>query len=293
MAENRTIICENANGNKMAFDERGFNPFLLVKATGIYDVSNNIHMSNNTMIDGAEYQGTVMQARNIVLVLKDVVNFAQNRDEISVLFAKDSIGKLTVKDEGHERQIEYYVESITSTATPDVRLTTISLMCPNPFFYDTSDTSVLIANIVSVFEFPHAFLEAGEEFSYISDERIKIIENDTAENNVGLTIIFTCSGIVKNPVITKVETMEKLSVGDEEKPFEVLTGDGLVFTTTTGNKNVRLTRDGVTTDINEYLTYDSRFFQLSRGKNTFGYGAEENPDYLSIVIAYRYKYARA
>lgn len=293
MAGERIIKCKNSDGIEMTFTERAFNPFLLAKANGIYDADNVVSMTNNTTIDGSVYQGSVTNARNIVLVLKDISDFADNRDLLDVLFAKGILGIMTVYDNEHIREIEYYTESITSTATPSARLTTVSLICPNPYFYDPFDTSVYISDVMQNFEWPHNFLEQGEEFSYINEGRIKTVVNDTAENNVGLTIAITTRGTITNPSITKIQTQETLALGYTGKTFTLYDGDVLVFTTKTGNKNVSWTHNGVTQDVNEYLTDDSEFFQLMRGENTFGYMAESHPEYMTIHITYRFKYQRA
>ena len=293
MAADRIITCTNAKGYSMSFTEQGFTPFLLAKANGIYDAENTIFSTNNTMLDGAEYQGSVMATRNITLILKDKKPFADNRDKISVLFDKSSLGTLTVGDEGHKRSIEYYVESITSTATPEVRYTTISLLCPNPHFYDPYYTRAYIANMQSNFEFPHEFKTEGEEFSYINNDMIKTITNNSAEDNIGLTIIITTTLSVVNPSITKIESNETIQIGTENKPITLHVGDKLIISTIVGSKNVSFIHDGVETDINEYLSDDSVFFSLSRGDNNFGINADSGKDYMIAEIIYKYSYARA
>ena len=287
MAE-RVIKCKNADGVTMTFTERGFEPYLLVKASGIYDVNNTIYQSNNTMMDGAEYQGSVMQPRNIVLTLKEIDDFADNRDQISVLFDKGAPGTLTVLEEDHERQIEYYVESISTTATPNVRLTTVSLICPDPYFYDPYETVRYILDIQPHFEWPHNFLAEGEEFSFVNDALIGAIDNETADDHVGLTLILTALGTVVNPSIHKIQTNEKLKINKT-----IAFGDQVIFTTTVGSKNVMMIHNGVIEEINHLLTDDSVFFQLTRGLNEFGVDADSGKSYLSAKISCRYKYLRA
>ena len=48
-----------------------FSPFLLEDCDGIYTVKNTVTTSENTMTDGATYQGSTTQMRNIVLTLRD------------------------------------------------------------------------------------------------------------------------------------------------------------------------------------------------------------------------------
>ena len=169
----------------------------------------------------------------------------------------------------------------------------VSLICPDPFFYDINSSDESMASWVSAFEFPFESTAEGFEFGYQSNERIKSIQNDIAEDNIGVTITITCMGAVLNPSITHIETGDRISIGHANKPFEISTGDVVVITTATGNKHVTLTHNGVTSEVNHYLTEDSVFVQLMRGSNSFGFNADQGLNNLSISISYTFKYARA
>ena len=45
--------------------------------------------------------------------------------------------------------------------------------------------------------------------------------------------------------------------------------------------------------INEYLTEDSKFLQITRGNNSFGYEAESGVENIIITIEYKRKYEGA
>jgi len=291
---NREITCLNTKYNKeLTFTERKFDPFLLVKANGIYDVSNNISKSNNVVIAGATYLGSVMEARNIVLTIKDIDNYEQNRELVDQVFQNGVLGILTVKDGEHIRNIEYYTESIESTATVGKRLTTISLICPDPYFYDPNENVVNIATMTPHFEWPHEFVAEGEEFSFQNPSRTGVIENETAEENTGMTMVVTVTDTVKNPQIVKIQTQEFLQMGEDGHDFYLYRGDVLTITTHTGNKNILLTRNGETSGANHHMTADSVFFQLSRGTNTIGYNADEGRNAIMIQVSYRNRFVRA
>ena len=70
-------------------------------------------------------------------------------------------------------------------------------------------------------------------------------------------------------------------------------GDVLTITTADNDKHVYLTHDGVTTEVNEYLTEDSVFIQLMRGDNDIGYSADAGEDNMVVEITYRLKYRSA
>jgi len=294
MAADRIIRCTNKDGVSMRFTERDLTPFILVSADGIYDAINNVHVSENTMIDGAQYQGSTAKFRNIVLTLKDDGNFPEDRNSLNQLFKDNEVGLLEISENGQNvRVIDYYVESMKSTGTFGVRYHTISLICPDPFFYDPNDTTVYMASWVSNFEFEFEDEGEGFEFGYQSAERIQNIVNDYAEDNIGMTIRISCSGAVVNPSIIRVESDTHITVGSTAKPLETQVGDVVTITTGTGNKHVYLTREGTTTEINEYLTEDSDFIQLMRGNNNIGYSADSGEEYMTVGISYRFKHARA
>ena len=294
MASNRIIRCINEDGFFLDFTERGFGPFLLTDADGLYESKNTVYVSENSMIDGATYQGSVAKYRDIELTLTDIGDYVANRNALNRLFKEKSKGTLIFwEGDASPRKIDYYVEKFNSSGEDPFREHEISLICPDPFFYDIDGSEEAMASWVSAFTFPFSSTSAGFVFGYQSNEKIKTIQNDIAEDNIGVTITITCMGNVTNPSITHIETGDRISIGHAGKPFEIVTGDVVTITTATGNKHVTLTHDGQTSEVNHYLTEDSIFVQLMRGSNSFGFNADSGLNNMSISIAYTFKYARA
>lgn len=294
MAADRTITCTNEDGFGITFTEKEFAPFLLAGVDGVYDAINTVYVSENSMIDGAIFQGSVTKYRNIVIRLIDTGPFPENRDLLNRLFKEKTRGELVFSEGDFEpRKIGYYVESFNSTAEPQKRFHEISLICPDPFFYSMIDETVDMASWLPAFEFEKEFTESGFEFGYRSPERIKTITNKYAEDNIGMTITLTSSGTVTNPSVTLIQANESIELGYASKPFNMTAGDTVIITTESGNKHVRLIRNGVTQEVNQYLTEDSTFIQLMRGENSIGFAAESGEINLSVSISYRLKYARA
>ena len=290
---NRSITCSNDDGVSITFAERGLTPFLLVKAEGCYEASNEVTISQNTMADGGTYQGSVAKVRNIVLTLKDISNHVYNRNLLEALFKSRNPGTMVFREDENERKITYYVESVNSTGEYGARIYTVSLLCPDPFFYAMNDMNVLLAAWIENFEFEHEFLAAGEEFGYRSAERSKNIRNENAENGIGMVITLTATGAVTNPQVVRVESNEAIKVGSSGNSFSMQAGDVLTITTSDNDKHVYLKRNGVITEVNQYITEDSVFIQLMRGNNNIGYTADSGEDALAVRISYRLKFAGA
>lgn len=279
----------------MTFSNDGFTPFLLAHVDGLYEHQNNVTISENTMIDGGTYQSSVAMIRNIVITIiarpNDFYNM-YDRNALYVLFAQGKKGTLTYTENGVSREIDYYVESVIRD-TKEKRPIIVSLLCPDPFFYDTEYTEVQIANWEADFEFEHEFISSGEQLGHRSEVLSQEIINDSASDNIGLEITIESTGAVTNPTITRVESGEHITIGSSGNPFVMGVGDTVTITTGTGNKHIYLTRNGVTEEINGYMTEDSTFFQIMRGVNTIGYSADSGQPNLIISIKYRFKYEGA
>lgn len=296
----RQITCTNKkNNHSMTFTEDGFHPFLLASVSGIYDSNNEVEMQDNTIIDGATYQGTTIQRRNIVLSLladpqtDDTFIYNQaDRDDLRTLFQKGVEGELVYTENGVSRKINYYTESITR-APRGSRLFTISLLCDHPKFTDMEEQSHSMGSYAGLFEFDHEFPEGGEELEIRMDASSVNIINDTSADNIGLTIIIEALGEVTNPELYHLEQNKFIIVGDAYHTLTLGIGDILTITTGIGNKHIRLTHNGTTTEVNSYLTDDSDFFQLQNGENHISYGASTGRDNMSVTVRYAAEYEGA
>ena len=290
----RKVTCTNADGVSVEFTEDLSSPFILMSISGVYTVDNTVSMTDNTMINGATYQGSVAKKRNIVLYIKDMYDFYDHRNLLNEVFKQNERGKLVIEDEGVKRAIGYYVESVNGNKIkPHIHYHTISLMCDDPFFTTVHPNNIYIAEWVPGFEWPHNFLSKKETFGYRSQVRMRTIENVDAIEDVGLDIIITCTNTIQNPMLAVIERNQRIHIGDEEHPFTMGRGDILEITTGEGNKHVYLTHDGVKQEMNYLMTEDSDFIQLRRGTNSIGYDAEAGAQYMVIRIRYNMQYARA
>lgn len=287
----REIICINEDNVSTLLTDR-FLPWLLQSAEGLYEVSNTVTRSPNTMTDGSTYQGSVTAERNIVLIMRDRPDsdHKANRELLYSIFKPKSEGTFIYTENGVTRSIRYYVEKIYIDSEKRSRSATISLICPDPFFTAMEDTVVKMAGWSAMFEWQHEFIDGGEELGARNNERLKAIDNSSAADNIGVTITIDAQGPVTNPTIYHVEQETEIALGTENNPLYLVTGDKLIITTHTNNKHVYLIHEGVKTEINEYLTEESEFIQLQHGINTFGYGASAGVAYVSVTISYRYQY---
>ena len=242
------------------------------------------------MVDGSTYQGSTTKQRNIVITAQMESDYQKNRDLLYKCFKPKSTGLFTYMEGDETRVIDYKVEEIDIDEKGVVRNFTISLLCPDPFFRDLEDLSVSMASWTGLFEWEHEFLDEKEPFAERTAEVLKEIENDSAADNIGITVTLEAEGPVINPAVYHAESGEFIKIGNEVRSFSINAGDVVIITTETNNKAVYLVRDGVRQEINEYLDEDSDFIQLQHGTNTIRYTADAGEDYMNVTISYRFRY---
>lgn len=295
---NRIITCKRGS-MEISFGEKPYSSYFLTDADGLYGSEADVNVSENAFDDGGIYQSSKIKKRNIVLIIQDrgSDDHIAVRDALLNLFLPKLKGQLTIKetdgDSESEKVIDYYAEKVLSDGLNSSRTFTFSLICPDPYFYDPYDKYVQMANYAALFTFQHNFISAGEEFGSRSKEKSKNIQNNTGADAVGLTIDFAINGAVTNPSVTRVESGETIKIGTDTKPLSLVYGDVLTVTTGSGNKHIYLTRSGVRSEINQYLSDDSSFFELHQGSNTIGYDADSGVGNIEITVSYRMRYTHA
>lgn len=294
MISMRRITCTNITDDvSVTFGDR-FSPFLLQDVEGIYSIDVNINSTDNSMFDGSTIIGTFIRPRNIVLTIADRENYGKHRNLIYLLFKPKTKGVFVYEevdeDFNEKREIEYCVEKIEQDSTGHVRQIVVSLLCADPFFRAIEDTLVTMSGWESMFEFPHYYIKEGEELAVRVTKQLVEIQNDSSADGIGLTITMTTNQPVINPRMYHVESDSFIQLGDDNNEFNMQIGDQVIFTTENNNKNAYLIRDGVKTIINEHISDDSEYIQLTHGTNHLRYSAKEGEEHLLVNVTFRMKY---
>lgn len=258
---------------------------------GIYAFEGEVMTSPYSQTSGDRYKATRAPRRNIVVQGIIYNNFWTNRQLMYRVFRLGSVGRFRYSEAGRaDRYADYYVEHIEIDQDAYRGEYQISLICPDPFFYDAAPQNVDLASWVSDFEFIHEFDEDGEELGHRETSMIKEIENLNGVDGIGLKIVFSANGNVTNPYVYLYETGEEIRIGTAANPYTMTSSKRVEVETTTGKKNIVEIENNVETRINEYLDPDSVFFQLRAGINTVGYNADSGVENLNVHIEYKMRY---
>lgn len=262
-----TLSAENAKGERLALTG---NPAYSVTAVdGLYPPTSTINRSTVATMDGARFNSSRVNERNIVIELYIESPAEDNRINLYKYFKTKQYVKLYYSNGTRDVYIDGYVESMQIEYFEIKQKAQISVICPFPYFRSTAESVVDFLSVTSLFEFPFSIPAEGVEFSTLSlgAEKTIINNGDVAS---GIQIILTSTGLVLNPQIYNSGTHEFFKLD-----FEMDAGDEIIINTEPGNKSVKLLRDGVYTNIINKMQIGSKWLQLEPGDNLFIYEADE------------------
>lgn len=252
-------------------------------------VLNEISSSKNTYMDGVNVNATTVNERELILTGKII---SSNKSEVESIrrkllstFTPKGKGKLYFKE--NENSKEYLIETIVSSApvflSVDFNVTefVIELIAPDPYWRDTYEGKVNIANIQGKFSFPLNLP------TLMGTKKPNLIVNCANNGDVptGLRIEFTALSQVVNPSLFNINTREYIKVN-----ITLNSGDKIVINTNQGRKSVVVIANNIETKILHLLDFNSTFLQVEKGDNLFRYDAEVGIERLTCNLYYSPKY---
>ena len=299
MIHSITVTNYRGDSLKMELTRPQDSGFIIEKVTGLGPGKANINTSEVSTNDGAIYNSARVPSRNIVISVKYLFKetIEEARQTSYKYFPLKRKVTLLIETDNRMAEIEGYVESNEPDIFSQEEGSDISIICPNPFFYDAlSTTETSFSGIVPAFEFPfsnESLTEPLLEFSVIEDVTDRVIDYK-GDAEVGVTISIQARGEAGDITIYNVDTAETMVVYNNL--IESLTGSGIVdgdeiiICTVRGQKSAKLIRQGKTTNILNCIGRDADWFQLAQGPNTFAYDAVTGRNNLRVVITNRIIY---
>lgn len=279
------------NNNNKSIELGNAAPFLILKVDGLGSPQNEIHTQKSPYQDGVTVTGSTLEPRNIVIEGKIIdrnrVNGQAYRNILLSTFNPKLNGKLIIDLGNTQRQIDCKVEQapyFPGESGRNYQDFSISLICPNPFWQDLSQSKAEIAIWRGAFEFPLEILEEGIEMGYREPSLIVNVFNQ-GDVPCGLKVQFKALATVTNPSLFNVNTREYFKINKVIEAGEVIT-----VTTHFQNKRVELNRNGEISNAFNWIDLESTFLQLDIGDNLLRYDADDGLDNLEVSIWYTPQY---
>lgn len=287
-SKTKKIICRNSYGYRLEF---GYSfPFYLDSYSGIHNYDGNVATIKSAFGVGVSYIGTSVNSRsiNLVIAFKDGSDLVTRKQQIYNVFPLKDHGTLYYYEADIERKINYYVENVTLTRKANYIYATINLLCPSPYFMDSTETIATLQNWDKLLTFPLEIPDGtGIEFGSKNDSTSIEIENNS-HIAYGLTITFIANGTVVNPSLRNTRTNEIMTLN-----YTLELGEQIVVNTYNNEKSItHIDSEGNETNITNSLVFGTKFLQAPNGVNKYVTSATSGSSDLDCSISY-YNYYEA
>lgn len=292
----KSVIATNYLGEsiKMGIGDPDESGLLISSIDGLGPGESEISTTELAATDGAVYNSSRIVSRNIVIniLFKGNPTIEDSRHLTYRVFPLKRAINLIVVTDNRALQIDGYVESNDPSIFEQQEGTSISIICPNPFFYSLSEDHILFSGIEPMFEFPFCNDSLTEKlliFSEIRDryENVVYYEGD-AETGVIINIHFL--GPATKISIYNMITGDTMTINTDKLATivgsPIQSADDLVISTITGSKRITFWRNGKSYNVLNCLERDSDWLKLDVGRNILVYVAETGSRNLQFNIEY-------
>ena len=265
-----------------------FNPeesgFIIKNIEGLGPVKANINFKELATNDGSIDNSARLSSRNIVMSLQfmESPTIEETRLKSYKYFPIKRNIKFLIETDSRICETIGRVETNVPTIFSNAEGCQISILCPNPYFYSAGENGTnqtIFYGTEPLFEFPFSNESLTEdliEFGSIENRTEGTIYYD-GDAEIGITIQIHAVGEAEGLVIYNTKTREIMRINDDKLKSlmgsGIQAGDEITITTSRGEKGIYMLRNGVTTNILNSLEKPIKWFQLSKGDNTFAYTA--------------------
>ena len=265
-----------------------FNPeesgFIIKSIEGLGPVKANINFKELATNDGAIDNSARLSSRNIVMSLQfmESPTIEETRLKSYKYFPIKRNIKFLIETDSRICETIGRVETNVPTIFSNAEGCQISILCSNPYFYSAGENGTnqtIFYGTEPLFEFPFSNESLTKDlidFGSIENRKEWTIYYD-GDAEIGITIQIHAVGEAEGLVIYNTKTREIMRINDDKLKSlmgsGIQAGDEITITTSRGEKGIYMLRSGVTTNILNSLEKPIKWFQLSKGDNTFAYTA--------------------
>lgn len=252
-----------------------------VDLLGLKATVNKDRLSN---ADGSIYNSSYVADRLVQVIIEPTFPVEENRQRIYKYFKAKKPVTLRFSNGNRDVKMIGYVNEIDGSLFEMKQKMIVNMECLNPYFQDLKQTIISMSQIVDMFEFPFSTEEEGIVFSEMDKTQTTLVFN-AGDIETGMIIELMASGKVVNPVVYNSITRESIGL-----QITMESGDIIRIYTEKKNRKIELIRDGITSNIINYLMKNPDWLQLESGDNVFTYRADSGEELMFVKFIYTNQY---
>lgn len=272
---------------------------IVEKVEGLGYPKTSMNTTNYATFDGSVYSSSRVDMRSIILTLAPISKPTTVEDSRRLIYEFFPIKQkitIVVDTDSRTAQIEGYVETNEADIFTSHETCTITVICPDPYFYEQRLDEVIFSGVVPLFEFPFSNESLHDDMlamsDLVNDRRVTI--DYKGDSEIGMITTIHALGKYTGITLYNSETKKQFIIDTNKieartgKPIDK--GDDIIISSYSGNKYVRLFRNGTYTNMLWAIDKKSDWLTLTSGKNTFGFFVTTGQRNIEIVFTYRNAY---
>lgn len=272
---------------------------LVASVEGLGPPHSSINIDKISSYDGSRFRSARVESRNIVIRLRLMWNplIEDARHETYRYFPLKEKIKIEVETDYRTLYTYGFVEYNDPNIFSETEECTISVVCPDPYFYQSGiPNTVIFSGVEPMFEFPFEN-DPPTENKLIMSEQLpyyaKTVEY-LGDVSTGVRMKIHALGEVGDISIYKSESREKMTIVTSK--IEKITGkkisahDTIIISTIRGDRYVKLQRDGELINVVSCLDKHSDWIKMDVGLNTISYEATEGSHRINFELEYNDAY---
>lgn len=271
---------------------------LIEDMDGLGPAKANINFTELATSDGAIDNSARLTTREITLSLQPLgkPSVEDSRLLIYKMFPSKQMIKFQIKTDNRECYTMGRVESVEPKIFSDKETVSITILCPDCYFYALHGDSIVFRGVEPKFKFPfsnNSLTEKKIKFGdLLFDKERQLWYSGDVE--VGIIIRIYFLGEVRGLAIYNSGTRAIMVINDNK--FKELMGtwlqygDEIEITTVRGKRRIILIRNGMKYNIINTLDRPIGWITIARGLNVFAYSAREGVSKLDFKIEYQIIY---
>lgn len=238
--------------------------YQILSVAGLNPPAAQINTTSIVGMDGAAFNSSKLQTRNIVIMCRINGDVEENRLALYRYFRTKDPCRVYYSNDTVDVYIDGYVDSLECDYFTQGETAQISIICPYPYFRSVQQMTVSSNTAIGLFTFPFS-INIGHPIPISSyDGAESVNAHNPAESEAGVNIEVHLSAPCTMVEIKNTTTGESMRL---RYAFE--TGDAILINTTKGAKSVALIRNAVRSNLFAALQPGSVFPQLAIGNNAF------------------------
>lgn len=248
------IGIENSNGEYLQISQN--KNYTITEISGLTPPQAIINLGENALLDGATFNSSKIQNRNIVLNFAIEYPAEANRLQLYKFFQSKQAGRIFIKSKAREVFADFRTETVDISLFEQKQLAQISLICPSAFFNAVNDAT--------------------------SDTETITNNGDVATGGI---INFAFSGDVDGIEITNETTGQTMTIGGTYSD-----GDTIRLSTQIGEKSLTGTVGGVYRNLINRISANADWLTFATGENEISITATTGTEYISHITRLTAKY---